>query len=76
MKKRKGEEFSKFILPVIEVLKDIGGSGTSREVTDAVIEKLDISEDELAATLKNGSSKIRNQIAWARMYLVNIGIIV
>lgn len=75
MTKRKGGEFSKYIIPVVEILKLIGGSGTSSEVTDAVIEKLNISEVELSETLKNGSSKVKNQIAWARMYLVRAGLI-
>ncbi|RPH23283.1 MAG: restriction endonuclease [Alteromonadaceae bacterium TMED7] len=74
MTKRKGGEFSKYIIPVVEILKSIGGSGTSSEVTDAVIEKLNISEEELSETLKNGSSKVKNQIAWARMYLVRYGL--
>ena len=74
MTKRKGGEFSKYIIPVVEILKLIGGSGTSSEVTDAVIEKLNISEEELSETLKNGSSKVKNQIAWARMYLVRYGL--
>ena len=46
MTKRKGGEFSKYILPIVDVLKSIGGSGTSSEVTDAVIDKLSISEDK------------------------------
>jgi len=75
MGKRKGGQFSKFIIPVINILKNQGGSGTASEVTDAVIELLNISEEELSENLKNGTSKIRNQVAWARMYLVNAGYI-
>ena len=75
MAKRKGGKFSRFILPVIDVLKSQGGSGTPSEVTDAVIEMLNISEEELSEALKNGASKIRNQVAWARMHLVDAGYI-
>lgn len=75
MGKRKGGEFSRFIIPVINILKNQGGSGTPSEVTDATIELLNISEEELSENLKNGASKIRNQVAWARMYLVNAGYI-
>jgi restriction system protein len=71
MAKRKGGKFSRFMIPILDILKNQGGSGTASEVTDAVIEMLDISEEELSENLKNGSSKIRNQIAWARMYLVS-----
>ena len=75
MGKRKGGKFSRFIIPVINILKNQGGSGTPSEVTDATIELLNISEEELSENLKNGTSKIRNQVAWARMYLVNAGYI-
>ncbi|MBL0702199.1 MAG: winged helix-turn-helix domain-containing protein, partial [Desulfosarcina sp.] len=75
MGKRKGGVFSKFIIPVINILKNQGGSGTASEVTDAVIELLNISEEELSEKIKDGASKIRNQVAWARMYLVNTGYI-
>jgi len=75
MSKIKGGQFSRFIIPVINILKEQGGSGTASEVTDAVIEILKISEEELSETLKDGASKIRNQVGWARMYLVNTGYI-
>ena len=75
MTKRKGGKFSRFMVPIIDILKNQGGSGTASEVTDAVIEVLEISEEELSENLKNGTSKLRNQIAWARMYLVSDGYI-
>jgi len=75
MAKRKGGKFSRFMIPIINILKNQGGSGTASEVTDAVIEILEISEEELSENLKNGTSKLRNQIAWARMYLVSDGYI-
>ena len=67
------QAFLKYWIPLIDVLKELGGSGKLTEVTDLVIEKLNISEKEQAATLKSGSSRVRNQIAWARMYLVKSG---
>ena len=51
----------------------MGGSATASEVTDAVIERENLDEELLALTNKNGQSKVRNQIAWARMYLVHSG---
>ncbi len=75
MAQQKGGEFSRFIRPLIETLRDIGGSGSSREVTDAVIEKMGLSEEELSETLKNGASRVRNQVAWARQYSVTAELI-
>ncbi|MFQ5676845.1 MAG: restriction endonuclease, partial [bacterium] len=75
MKDSKGPQFLRFFVPIIEVLKDLGGSGTATEVTDLVIEKLNITESEQQETLKNGVSRVRNQVAWARSYLVKSGFI-
>lgn len=73
-KKINGPQFLKFFNPLVEVLKDLGGSGNSSEVTDLVVERMNITEDELEQTLKSGTSRIKNQIAWARNYLVRSGI--
>ncbi|MGZ8159632.1 MAG: restriction endonuclease [Methylobacter sp.] len=75
MSQQKGGEFSRFIKPLIETLREIGGSGNSREVTDAVIDKMNLSEDELSEILKNGASRVRNQVAWARQYCVSADLI-
>jgi restriction system protein len=69
----KGPQFTRYILPILHVLRQMGGSATAAEVTDAVIEREDLSEELLEQTNKNGQSKVRNQIAWARMYLVHSG---
>lgn len=73
MRQLKGPQFSRFFKPIIEVLKELGGSGTVAEVIDRAIEKIGISEAEQAATLKNGQSRVRNQVQWARLYLVRAG---
>lgn len=75
MAKSKGPEFIKFFQPIIEVLKNLDGSGKASEVTDIVIETMKIPENDLDIVLKSGTSRIKNQIHWARMYLVNAGII-
>lgn len=75
MSQKKGGEFSRFIKSLIETLREIGGSGSSREVTDAVIDKMNLSEDELSEILKNGASRVRNQVAWARQYCVSADLI-
>jgi restriction system protein len=75
MAKSKGPEFIKFFQPIIEVLKNLDGSGKASEVTDIVIETMKIPEKDLDVVLKSGISRIKNQIHWARMYLVNAGII-
>ena len=67
----KGPKFLRFINPLVKVLRDAGGALPTSEVIDQVIENEQISEAELQETLKNGDSRVRNQIQWARMYLVH-----
>ena len=73
MKKAKGPKFIRFFVPTIDVLKELGGSGTASEVIDRVIEKLEIPEQEQQETVKSGASRVRNQAQWARLYLVRTG---
>jgi restriction system protein len=71
--KTKGPEFIRFLKPILQILKQSGGSGTTAEVIDRAIELLRIPESEQEVTLKNGQSRIRNQVQWARLYLVRAG---
>lgn len=68
-------QFLKYFVPIIESLKDLGGSGTASEIIDLAIDKLGISEMEQQATIKNGESRVRNQAQWARLYLAKGGYI-
>jgi len=69
----KGPKFTQHFIPLLESLREMGGSSAAYEATDAVIEKENISEKELEKTNKNGGSNVRNAIAWARQYLVYSG---
>lgn len=72
-KQSQGPQFVRYFNPVIEVLKDLGGSGRPAEVRDRIVEKLSLSEDEQNQTLGSGQSRFDNQVAWARFYLVKAG---
>ncbi|MGB8248103.1 MAG: restriction endonuclease, partial [Chlorobium sp.] len=71
--KDKGPQFIRFFKPVIEALKELDGSGTAAEVIDRAIVNMNISEKEQQSTTKNGQSRVRNQVNWARLYLVHAG---
>lgn len=73
--KSKGPQFIRFLKPIIEILLESGGSATSSEVTDKVIERMSISDEEQSVILKSGQSRVYNQVHWARMYLVNGGLL-
>lgn len=66
----KGPDFLRYFKPLLETLKENGGAGKTSEIVDAVIDKMDIPEDELEITLASGAYKVRNSIQFARLYLV------
>jgi restriction system protein len=74
-KKAKGPVFLRFVAPIVEALKELGNSGTAAEVTDRVLERLNISDDEQEDTVSNGQARVRNQIGWARFYLAKAGLL-
>jgi len=67
--RNKGPEFLRFIKPLIDVLRDIGGAGRPTDIRPMVIKKLNIPESEAEVTLDSGVSRVMNQIDWARNYL-------
>lgn len=76
-KKKKGHaEFTVWFGPVLEALKDLGGSGKPKEIVEWVGKSYKISDEILNARYsKSGQLKFPNQIAWARQYLVWEGLL-
>jgi restriction system protein len=70
MKQIKGPEFIRFFRPILEVLRELGGSGTASEIVDRSLEIAKVTEAEQEAVNKNGLSRVKNQVHWARQYLV------
>lgn len=69
-------EFLKYFAPLIQALKELGGSATRKEAHEKVIELMDISEDELSVTYeKSGASRVLNQIDFTRNDLAHEGFI-
>ena len=66
MKKQTLPQLYRFVIPIIEVLKEVGGEGKANKVTELVINKCNISEKELEKKISSGYSRIKNQIGWAR----------
>ncbi len=75
MARSKGSQFVRFFKPIMEVLQEMGGSGTAAEMIDRAIENMGIPEAEQEVTLKNGQSRVRNQIQFARFHLAFAGYI-
>lgn len=69
-------EFLKYFAPLIQAIKELGGSVTRKEAHEKVIELMDITEEELSVTYeKTGASRVLNQIDFARNDLAHEGFI-
>jgi restriction system protein len=66
MNPAKGPEFIRFFIPILSILREYGAAGTPGEIVDRSIELAGISEEEQQEVNKNGPSRIRNQVHWAR----------
>lgn len=65
--------FARYMNPIIDSLRELGGSARPREVYDAIAVKLGISDVERDEENQSGSSRFENEVAWARFYLVRTG---
>ena len=71
--KIEGAKFVQFFGPVLDALRGLGGSGTPDEVVARVAMDLVLSDEIQNELLPSGGSRFRNQVAWARFYLVREG---
>lgn len=67
-------QFVRYIGPVIEAIRELGGSARPHEVRAVITRKLKISEDEQSQPLPSGvQTRFENQVHWARFYLAKAG---
>jgi restriction system protein len=71
----KGSRFIRYFGPVIQTLKELGGSARSKDVIERVAKLMNVPESEQKKVLKSGVLAFDNQVHWARMYLVWAGLI-
>lgn len=71
-RERKGPEFIKYFGPVLQALKENDASARPKEVYDWIISNLNIPDEELQKTNKNGQSNFENKVAFARFYLSKV----
>lgn len=68
--------FDSMLLPTIQALQDLGGSGTIEEIYNKVVELLNISDKVLEITHGNTSqSEVEYRLAWSRTYLKKYGLL-
>ena len=70
-----GPRFVEYFGPVLEALRNLGGSGTPERVSAWIKANIEIPPNELDAKTKGGNPQVQDKINWARFYLVKAGLI-
>jgi restriction system protein len=71
----RGPKVVAYFWPLIQALKDLGGSARPPEVGASIARSLNLSEEVLAETLPSGLNRFYNEVAFARLNLVKAGLI-
>ncbi len=74
-KKGKQAEFVRWFGPLLDALRDLGGSASPREAIDRIAEREKVPDELRNVLLKSGQERFYNQVHWARQYLVWEGFI-
>ncbi|MDJ0578416.1 restriction endonuclease [Crocosphaera sp.] len=68
--------YDSMILPTLEALHTLGGSGTNKEIYEQVVQLLNIPDDILEISHGNTSqSEVEYRLAWSRTYLKQYGLL-
>src|SRR5690606_11217671 len=74
-KRNNQAEFVQWFGPLLDALRQLGGSAKPREAAEKIAENLSLDDDKLNETLESGQSRYYNQVAWARQYLAWEGLL-
>ncbi len=74
-KKNKQAAFTNWFGPLLNALRELGGSGRPKEVVEEIAKKEKISDSQREEVMKSGILRFDNQVAWARQYLVWEGLL-
>lgn len=73
---KKGQsEFVRWMGPLLDCLRALGGSAKPREVSNWIARELQLTPIITEATIKSGANRFHNQVQWARQYLVWEGLL-
>src|SRR5436309_6053711 len=70
-----GTRFARYLNPILDALRGLGGSARPREVYDWIANHLGVTDKERALQNQSGVSRFENDVAWARFYLVRAGLV-
>jgi restriction system protein len=70
-----GAQFVRYFGPLLDALRALGGSGSPEEVVERIAADLKLSDEVQNEQLPSGEPRYRNQVHWARFYLVREGLL-
>jgi restriction system protein len=74
--KKAASQFARYIGPVLQAIRELGGSGRPDEVRTVIARNLRISDTEQSEPLPSGvQTRFENQVHWARFFLARAGYI-
>ena len=68
--KNKKAEFVLWMGPILDALRELGDSGSPKEVSDLIAKNLNIPDEKKEELTESGVPRFHNQVCWARQYLV------
>jgi restriction system protein len=74
-KLKKQVQFVRWMGPLLDALRALGGKAAPHECSDWIADKLHLSPELVEAKMKSGSERFHNQVQWARQYLVWEGLL-
>ena len=70
-KLKKQVQFVRWMGPLLDALRALGGKAAPHECSDWIADKLHLSPELVEAKMKSGSERFHNQVQWARQ-IVNV----
>jgi restriction system protein len=70
-----GAQFLRYFGPLLDALRELGGSGTPTEVVERIATDLKLPDKLQDELLPSGGLRYPHQVAWARFYLAREGFI-
>jgi hypothetical protein len=70
-----GLRFKRYLGPVLDALRTLGGSATRQQVVDQIAHDLNLPPEAVGERRRSGNLRFPDQVSWARLYLKHEGLI-
>ncbi len=68
-------KFTKWMGPLLDALRALGGSGKPKNVVNQIAQALSLSDSVVNESMKSGLARFPNQVSWARKFLTWEGLV-